>query len=68
MKTRVLSLVLLAACILVPTLQLSAQADLESRRKALNDLFAQIWEDRLSHSPEFASTIGDNRFNDQLTD
>jgi uncharacterized protein (DUF885 family) len=68
MKTRVLSLVLLAACILVPTLQLSAQADLESRRKALNDLFAQIWEDRLSHSPEFASTIGDNRFNDRLTD
>jgi uncharacterized protein (DUF885 family) len=45
-----------------------AAPDLESRRKALNDLFAQIWEDRLSHSPEFASTIGDNRFNDQLTD
>jgi uncharacterized protein (DUF885 family) len=42
--------------------------DLESRRKTLNDLFAQIWEDRLSHSPEFASTIGDKRFNDQLSD
>jgi len=42
--------------------------DLESRRKALNSLFAQIWEDRLSHSPEFASTIGDKRWNDQLTD
>ena len=42
--------------------------DLASREKALNDLFAQIWEDHLSHSPEFASTIGDKRWNDQLTD
>lgn len=40
----------------------------EANRKALNDLFAQIWEDRLSHSPEFASVIGDKRFNDQLSD
>ncbi|MGB9031889.1 MAG: DUF885 domain-containing protein [Acidobacteriaceae bacterium] len=46
----------------------TAATDVESRRKALDDLFAQIWEDRLSHSPEFASTIGDKRFNDQLTD
>jgi uncharacterized protein (DUF885 family) len=68
MKTRALSLVLLFACILVPSLRLSAQSEVDSRRKALNDLFAQIWEDHLSHSPEFSSTIGDNRFNDQLTD
>src|SRR5579863_4654427 len=46
----------------------AAAADLDSRRRALNSLFAQIWEDRLSHSPEFASTIGDKRWNDQLTD
>ncbi len=39
-----------------------------SNRKALYDLFAEIWEDRLSHSPEFASIIGDKRWNDQLTD
>ena len=48
--------------------QSATTADVESRRKALDDLFAQIWEDRLSHSPEFASTLGDKRFNDQLTD
>ncbi len=42
--------------------------DLASREKALNDLFAQIWEDHLGHSPEFASIIGDKRWNDQLTD
>lgn len=46
----------------------TSAADLDSRRKALNALFAQMWEDRLSHSPEFASTIGDKRWNDQLTD
>jgi uncharacterized protein (DUF885 family) len=48
--------------------QATAAPDLASREKSLNDLFAQIWEDHLSHSPEFASTIGDKRWNDQLTD
>lgn len=46
----------------------STAGDLASRRKELNAVFAQIWEDHLSHSPEFASTIGDKRWNDQLTD
>src|SRR5690348_7021107 len=46
----------------------STAGDLASRRRELNGVFAQIWEDRLSHSPEFASTIGDKRWNDQLTD
>jgi uncharacterized protein (DUF885 family) len=46
----------------------TTQTDVTARRRALNDLFAQYWEERLSHSPEFASTIGDKRFNDQLTD
>ncbi|HVT96800.1 MAG TPA: DUF885 domain-containing protein, partial [Acidobacteriaceae bacterium] len=76
MKLRIVASLLLAysAAAVVP--QLPAQnppaaqtaGDAAARGKALNDLFAQIWEDRLSHSPEFASTIGDDRFNDQLTD
>jgi uncharacterized protein (DUF885 family) len=41
---------------------------LASREKSLNDLCAQYWDDFLSHNPEFASTIGDKRWNDQLTD
>jgi uncharacterized protein (DUF885 family) len=36
--------------------------------KALSTLLAEIWQDRLKHSPEFASLIGDKRYNDQLTD
>ncbi len=38
------------------------------RSKDLNKLFNEIWEDRLKHSPEFASSLGDKRYNDQLTD
>ena len=41
---------------------------LEDRRKALNDVCHDFWEDRLKYNPEFASTIGDNRYNDQITD
>jgi uncharacterized protein (DUF885 family) len=39
-----------------------------AQSKALSSLFTQIWEDRLKRSPEFASSIGDKRYNDQLTD
>src|ERR1700723_1390178 len=43
-------------------------ASLSDRRKALNDLFHDYWEDLLKHNPEFASTIGDLRYNDQISD
>jgi uncharacterized protein (DUF885 family) len=38
------------------------------RSKELSKLFAEIWEDKLKHSPEFASFLGDKRYNDQLSD
>jgi uncharacterized protein (DUF885 family) len=41
---------------------------LEARRKALNDLLAEQWEYTLRTSPEFASYLGDKRWNDQLSD
>ncbi|HTX40342.1 MAG TPA: DUF885 family protein, partial [Acidobacteriaceae bacterium] len=53
---------------LAPQQGATAPADLASRTKALNDLFDEIWQDRLSHAPEFASAIGDKQWNDQLTD
>ena len=43
-------------------------ASVEDRRKALNGLFHDYWEDVLEHSPEFASTIGDKRWNDKISD
>jgi uncharacterized protein (DUF885 family) len=45
----------------------SAQ-DLESRRKALNDLLNERWEYTMRHNPVFASSLGDKRYNDQLDD
>jgi len=43
-------------------------SDLESRRKALNDLLHEEWEHRLSDHPVFASILGDKRWNDKLPD
>jgi uncharacterized protein (DUF885 family) len=41
---------------------------LESRRKALNSLLAEQWEYTMQSNPEFATILGDKRFNDRLTD
>ncbi len=46
----------------------AAPTTLEDRRKALNDLFHEYWEAYLERNPEFASTIGDTRYNDKVTD
>ncbi|MBA3804365.1 MAG: DUF885 domain-containing protein, partial [Acidobacteria bacterium] len=43
-------------------------ADLEARRKQLNDLLAEQWEYVLRTSPEYASILGDKRYNDQVSD
>lgn len=45
-----------------------APQSLADRTAALNAILNQIWQDRLAHHPEFASAIGDTRYNDQLTD
>ncbi|MGA2886972.1 MAG: DUF885 domain-containing protein [Terracidiphilus sp.] len=64
---------LLLAC--VPALQAQAPtnhqaqpASIEANRKALTTLFDDYWQANLEHSPEFASTIGDDRYNDRITD
>src|SRR5437899_10926407 len=56
------------------TLLLSAFAaasqgpSLEARRKQLRDLLSEQWEYNLRTSPEFASILGDKRYNDKLSD
>src|SRR5256885_2500161 len=61
---------LLAVAMLSPMNLLSASApsDVESRRKALNDLLHEQWEYALRRSPIFASILGDKRYNDKLDD
>src|ERR1039458_5209283 len=43
-------------------------ASTEANRKALNAVFQDYWEDNLKHDPEFASSLGDKRYNDQISD
>jgi uncharacterized protein (DUF885 family) len=61
-------LALLMSLLCCTVLAAPPQADLESRRKALNDLLAERWEYTLRTSPIFASILGDKRFNDKLDD
>jgi uncharacterized protein (DUF885 family) len=57
---------------LVPVHAIPVQAvpaeSVHDRSITLSNLFKEMWEDQLKHSPEFASSIGDRRFNDQLAD
>ncbi len=41
---------------------------LQDRTAQLNLIFHDYWEETLKHSPEMASTIGDQRYDDQLSD
>jgi uncharacterized protein (DUF885 family) len=46
----------------------AAPQSLADRRKALDRIYTDYWEENLRHSPEFASSIGDKRYNDQISD
>ena len=46
----------------------AAPADVDSRVKALNDLLAEQWQYNLKESPEFATILGDYRYNDKWSD
>lgn len=53
-----------------PSLGAQASAPLApvaDREAALQSFFKDYWDAYLQHSPEFASAIGDPRFNDQIT-
>ena len=43
-------------------------ATAEGNRKALNSLFAEYWQANMERYPEFASALGDTRYNDRVTD
>jgi len=46
----------------------SAAASLDARRAELKKLIDDEWEYTLRHSPEMATNVGDDRYNDQLSD
>jgi uncharacterized protein (DUF885 family) len=43
-------------------------ADVATRVKALNELLAEQWQYQLKESPEFATILGDYRYNDKFSD
>src|SRR5580704_11378702 len=61
---------LLAVAMLIPAVAFAANppADLEARRKALNDLLHEQWEYTMRTSPIYASILGDKRYNDKIDD
>ena len=62
---------LLAVALLIPAAVVAAAnppADLEARRKALNDLLHEQWEYNMRTSPLYASILGDKRYNDKIDD
>jgi uncharacterized protein (DUF885 family) len=60
----------LAAAMLLPAAAAAVNppADVEARRKALNDLLHERWEYTMRTSPIYASILGDKRYNDKLDD
>ncbi|MGO9404690.1 MAG: DUF885 domain-containing protein, partial [Terriglobales bacterium] len=61
---------LLTIAMLIPATVTAANqpADLEARRKALNDLLHEQWEYTMRTNPIYASILGDKRYNDKLDD
>ncbi|MFI4979039.1 MAG: DUF885 domain-containing protein [Nevskiales bacterium] len=65
---RTLSLTALAAAALGMVAPAQAADDVAVRVKALDSLLAEQWEYNLKDSPEFATIIGDYRYNDKVSD
>jgi uncharacterized protein (DUF885 family) len=58
----------LVAVLGVATAHAAPAADVPARVKALNALLAEQWEYQLKESPEFATILGDYRYNDRFSD
>jgi uncharacterized protein (DUF885 family) len=67
---------LIFICVLTPLLPLTSFAQnsaatmssVESRRQQLLSLFDEEWQYELRTNPEWATQLGDNRYNDRLSD
>ena len=72
---RIFCFAVLIAMVLVPgalpaqkTQAAEKAADVESRRAQLLSLFDEEWQYELRSDPETATSLGDNRYNDRLSD
>ena len=67
-STLVLLLIVITSSFAKTTDKAKAQSDVDARRKQLDTLLKEQWEHVLRTSPEFASVLGDKRYNDKLSD
>jgi len=67
-STRIGASALLLSLILGVAHADAPSSDVEARRAALNSLITEQWDYTMRTSPEWASMIGDKRFNDKLSD
>jgi uncharacterized protein (DUF885 family) len=63
-----LVIVFFASALAVPLFAQAAGQTLETRRAELNRLLAEEWEYSLRTQPELATQVGDDRYNDRLSD
>src|SRR5271157_2667100 len=63
-----ISFVVVSMSLLFPALVYGAAQNLEERRALLQRLLADEWEYTLRTQPELATQVGDDRYNDQLSD
>ncbi len=42
--------------------------NIAARSRELNSLFNDIWQDKLKHAPEYATSLGDKRYDAELSD
>lgn len=74
MRTSIAIISLYSAIAIAMTVPIFAQTNapntptLDSRRAELNRLLAEEWEYSLRTQPELATQVGDDRYNDQLSD
>jgi uncharacterized protein (DUF885 family) len=61
-------LVSFTLALLIPFLARAADQTLDSRRAELSRLLADEWEYTLRTQPELATQVGDNRYNDRVSD
>jgi uncharacterized protein (DUF885 family) len=57
-----------ALALVVPLLAQTAEQTLDARRAELNRLLTDEWEYTLRTQPELATQVGDDRYNDRLSD
>src|SRR5689334_10662928 len=66
--TALLGALPLAATTMATPAAQAAHGDVATRVKALNALLAEQWQHTLENSPEFATILGDLRYNDRWSD